>query len=140
MKSSVNEKYLEFIQSNIARMNQNSIQMKAFCIAIVSSILAIFAATLNNGDGNVYFLYVAIVPTMLFWKLDSFSLQQERKFRGLYNDILSCNCDDINEFSISLQKYNNGKFSFWSSFLSKTELWFYMLLIIILVCTIFIAK
>ena len=39
-------KHLEFLQTNIARMNQCSFQMKGWAIAIVSALLAVYAA--NN--------------------------------------------------------------------------------------------
>ena len=54
-------KHLEFIQSNIARMNQCSFQMKGWTITIVSALLAIYVATMdNNQGGNVAFIFVGV--------------------------------------------------------------------------------
>ena len=78
-------KHLEFIQAIINRMNSNSFSIKGWAITIVSALLALYA---NNS--NVAYIFVAIVPSILFWLLDSYYLQQERKFRGLYNDIVNC--------------------------------------------------
>ena len=75
--------HLEFIQNIINRMNSNSFQIKEWMITIVSALLALFA----NSSNEVY-IFVAVVPTFLFWYLDAYYLQQERKFRELYHDIL----------------------------------------------------
>lgn len=75
-------KHLEFIQGVINRMGSNSFQMKGWMITIVSALLALY-----SGSSNKSFLLFAILPTLLFWYLDSYYLQQERKFRGLYNDV-----------------------------------------------------
>ena len=74
-------KHLELIQEVITRMNQNSFQLKGWMITIVSALLALYA-----GSGNVLYIWAALVPTVLFWMLDAYYLQQERKFRGVYNE------------------------------------------------------
>ena len=75
-------KHLEFIQAVITRMNANSFQLKGWSIAIVSALLALYA-----NSNNVIYIFVAIIPTLLFWGLDAYYLQQERKFRGVYNNV-----------------------------------------------------
>ena len=75
-------KHLEFIQTVITRMNQNSFQIKGWMITIVSALLALYASS-----GKQIYILVAIVPTVIFWFLDTYYLQQERKFRGVYNDV-----------------------------------------------------
>jgi hypothetical protein len=77
-----NRKHLEFIQNIITRMNTNSFQIKGMTVTIVSALLAVYAAT-----NNVSFIFIAVVPTIIFWCLDSYYLQQERKFRGVYNNV-----------------------------------------------------
>lgn len=54
-------KHLEFIQSNISRMNQCSFKMKGWMITIDSAFLALFAASIdkNTGSGNTIYLFVA---------------------------------------------------------------------------------
>ena len=80
--SSEEIKHLEFIQGVITRMNSNSFQMKGWMVAIVSALLAIYA-----DKQNPTYALVAILPTLIFWGLDTYYLWQERKFRGLYNDV-----------------------------------------------------
>lgn len=74
--------HFEFIQNVITRMNTNSFQIKGMAVTIVSALLAIYATT-----SNIMFVFLAIAPTILFWFLDSYYLQQERKFRGVYNNV-----------------------------------------------------
>ena len=89
-------KHLEFIQNIITRMNTNSFQIKGWTVTIVSAILAIYAST-----KNYYFVISAIFPTIIFWFLDSYYLMQERKFRGLYNDVAGIS-DNPNDSSVAL--------------------------------------
>ncbi len=75
-------KHLEFIQNVITRMNTNSFQIKGWTVIILSALLAIYASTKND-----YFILASIFPVLVFWFLDTYYLTQERKFRGLYNDV-----------------------------------------------------
>lgn len=79
-------KHLEFIQNVITRMNTNSFQLKGWMVAIVSALLALYA-----NSSNLMFIVIAIVPVLLFWFMDTYYLQQERKFRGVYNDVAGLN-------------------------------------------------
>lgn len=140
-----NIKHLEFIQSNIARMNQNSFQMKGWSITIISALLAIFAASFDkSGSGNVGFLFVAIVPTFIFWVLDSYYLQQERKFRGMYNDVAKLTEEyeriEIKEFEMPLRRYIGHKYNFFCVMWSRTEWPLYCLMIVGLVIAGLILK
>ena len=67
--------YLQFLQENIARMNTNSVNIKTWCITIVSALLAIFSDT-----KNIWFVWISLIPIVLFCILDSLYLQQEHKF------------------------------------------------------------
>lgn len=129
-------KHLEFIQSNIARMNQCSFQMKGWMITVVTALLALYAASIDSktGCGNNIFILVAVAPTVLFWLLDSYYLQQERKFRGIYNDLIDeAKTSEIKEFSMPLGKYCGCKYCFFRILFSKTEWTLYLTIIIGLV-------
>lgn len=128
-------KHLEFIQANITRMNSCSFKMKGWAITIVTALLALYAATINaTSSGNVVFLLVAITPTVLFWVLDSYYLQQERKFRGIYNDVAGLTEEkvkkQISEFEMPLNKYSGGKYYLVKIIFSKTECSLYLSIII----------
>lgn len=107
-------KHLEFIQNIITRMNTNSFQIKGWMITIVSALLAIYA-----DKGNVLFIFVAVAPTLVFWFIDSYYLQQERRFRGLYNDV-RISQTKILVFSMDIEKYKGGIYNFWNNFISIT--------------------
>lgn len=127
--------HLEFIQSNIARMNQCSFQMKGWMITIVSALLALFAASKGvQQAGNVIYLFIAIAPTIIFWLLDSYYLQQERKFRGIYNNVANLTAEKdkivVSEFEMPLNKFNSGEYAFTSALFSKTEWLLYLPIIV----------
>ncbi len=129
-------KHLEFIQSNISRMNQCSFQMKGWMLTIVSALLALYAGSINaeTGNGINMFIYIAIVPTLIFWFLDSFYLQQERKFRGIYNDLINPEKQgQIKPFEMPLNRYDGCKYCFFHIMWSTTEFLLYVPIIVGLV-------
>lgn len=123
-------KHLEFIQNVITRMNTNSFQIKGWSIVIVSALLAIYASTKNS-----YFFLAAVLPTLIFWFLDAYYLNQERKFRGLYNDVADITDEPkkIKLFAMRPDLYIGGKYSYWSAFISTTILKMYLAIIILLI-------
>lgn len=110
-------KHLEFIQSIITRMNSNSFQIKGWSITIVSALLALY-----TNSSIVTYIFISLVPTFLFWFLDAYYLQQERKFRGLYKGVIK---GDISSFEIPLDKYKGGGYKYCCAFWSKTIARFY---------------
>jgi|SRR5215211_5336557 len=76
-------KHLEFIQTIVSRMGNNSFLIKGWSVTLVAAILAL---TANNP--NIYLLAVAIFPALAFWGLDAYYLRQERLFRKLYKDVI----------------------------------------------------
>ncbi len=114
-------KHLEFIQATITRMNQNSFQIKGWMITIVSALLALYA-----NSKNVMYIFIAIVPVIVFWMLDAYYLQQERKFRGIYNDVAGISPEDrnivIRDFEMPIQKYQCGQYCYFNVLISKTIL------------------
>ncbi|MDO6745570.1 hypothetical protein Q4553_13455 [Tenacibaculum soleae] len=119
-------KHLEFIQNIILRMNTNSFNIKGITITIVSALLAISFSEKNN-----QLLIITLFPIIVFWFLDSYYLSIERKFIGLYNDIVKDKKDNIELFKMDISIYKNGRFRFINVLFSKTILGFYFLSIII---------
>lgn len=122
-------KHLEFIQGIVNRMGANSFQMKGWMITIVSALLAFYSST-----GQKSILLFAILPTALFWGLDAYYLQQERKFRGMYNDVakVTDNPPPIKPFAMPLNLYMGGKYSFWDCLTSQTILPLYLFVVVVL--------
>lgn len=122
-------KHLEFIQNVITRMNTNSFLIKGWTVTIVSAILVIYAST-----QNITFILFGLFPTFIFWFLDTYYLTQERKFRGLYNDVaeVSENPKQIKPFEMRPDLYIGGKYSYWNVFWSTTIWKLYLSIIIFL--------
>lgn len=127
-------KHLEFIQDAISRMNSNSFQMKSWVLVIVTALLGSFANT-----GNKNFVLLAIFPTIIFWFLDTYYLQLERKFRGVYNDVagISENPKSVKLFAMPIHLYNEKSHSFWDVFGSFTIMALYLTIIAILLAIYF---
>ena len=128
-------KHLEFIQGVITRMGSNSFQMKGWMITIVSALLAIYAD--NN---NLLYPLLGLLPTVIFWGLDAYYLQQERMFRGLYNNVagISAPAREIKPFEMPLDLYKGGKYSYFNVFKSVSILPLYLPVAIILLLIAFV--
>lgn len=123
-------KHLEFIQNVITRMNTNSFQIKGWAITLVSATIALYASTKND-----CFILVGVFPSLIFWFLDAYYLTQERKFRGLYNDVagVSEKPFDLKPFAMRPDLYIGGKYRYCNVFWSTTIWKLYMPVIIMLI-------
>lgn len=128
-------KHLEFIQAVITRMNANSFQIKGWMITIVSALLALYASS----EANTTYIFVAIMPTVLFWFMDAYYLQQERKFRAVYDDVILEN-STIKLFEMPITNYNGCEYCFCAVFFSKTIFALYGTIIILLLFGGFVLK
>jgi hypothetical protein len=109
-------------------MNANSFQIKGMVVTIVSALIAIYAST-----SNIVFIFLGIIPTILFWFLDSYYLQQERKFRGVYNNVAGLKTDiEIKLYEMPIQKFRGGQYRFHKVFFSKTIVWLYGTIVFLL--------
>ena len=126
-------KHLEFIQAIITRMYTNSFQLKGMAITIYSALLVLYAGKLF---GNIV-LFFATVPMFLFWLLDAYYLQQERKFRGIYNDVAELSSESerisVRLFEMPIQKYKGGKYCYCNVLWSQTMWPLYVLMIVLAV-------
>ncbi|MDE0122654.1 MAG: hypothetical protein OXS33_13155 [bacterium] len=74
--------HLGMIQGVVNRLAQSSFLLKGWSVVLVSALLA-FAA--NSSEELV--LYIALLPSVVFWALDGYFLWQERLFRALYDHV-----------------------------------------------------
>lgn len=114
-------KFLEMIQNLITRMSTNSFMLKGWAVTLVAGTFA-----LSNIESNNLLFLIAYVPIILFWFLDSYYLQLERKYREFYNEIVEMENDKVNFKIIVLQSKNESKTLFYQCFLSCTEIGFYL--------------
>lgn len=119
-------KHLEFVQNVVTRMNSNSFQIKNWSITVFTALFALYGSNTNS-----FFLFIATLPTLGFWMLDAYYLQQERKFRGIYEDVaqLSDKPKGNRLFQMDPSLYIEAKYSYKSSLFSKTELKLYLPLV-----------
>lgn len=75
--------HLNILQSVIQRMASNSSSSKAWCISLVSAILVVVA-----DKGKPQFVWIALMPSVLFLCLDAYYLALERGFRNAYNNFI----------------------------------------------------
>jgi len=131
--------HLEFIQNVITRMNTNSFQIKGIAITIVSALLAVYAST-----PKIMLIFIGIPPTILFWFLDSYYLQQERKFRGVYNDAAGISDKvKVNLYEMPIKEYTKNidkKYKYCNVFFSKTIFPLYFSIMIFLLLLGFFLK
>ena len=71
--------YISLLQDNINRMASNCSNCKTWLITLVA---AIFAISASKGDIITY-IWMAYIPTGLFYFLDCFYLGEERRFRSV---------------------------------------------------------
>jgi len=128
-------KFLEMIQSVITRMASNSFMLKGWAVTLVAGTFVLSAREANN-----LFFLIAYVPILVFWFLDSYYLQLERKYRILYNKVTDQNLDEI-DFKLSVGKSKaEDKTCFFQSLMSPTELWFYFPTAILVAIVIIISQ
>ncbi len=130
--------HLNMIQGVINRMANNSFLLKGWSITIISALFA-----LATQDKEQPFLYLAILPCLMFWGLDGYFLWQERMYRKLYQVVADKDEKNI-DFSMNATTYKEEIDNWFRVVLSKTLLVFhgtilaiiilYILFILILKC------
>jgi hypothetical protein len=79
-------------------------------------------------------MLVGVFALILFWLMDGYCLTQERKFRGLYNDIAGIleKPRMLKPFEMNPNLYQHGYYSFWRVLWTKTIWVIYWLIIFLL--------
>ncbi|SEA62941.1 hypothetical protein SAMN04515680_0970 [Leifsonia sp. 21MFCrub1.1] len=95
-------KHLEFLQATIARQASHSFAAKGWSLTVAAVIYGYTAANLSW-----WMALIALVPPVMFAKLDLFFLRQERLFRALYDDVRAPN-SAVPIFEMSTLRYQNS--------------------------------
>lgn len=127
-------KHLEFIQSNVTRLSDKSVQIKTFAITLTAGLLAVYAS-----DPKLFLLYVTAMQILFFWFLGGYYLLQERKFRDLYDDII-VQPNSIVLYSIPIKDYRKGVINLLGCIFSITNIVFFGSMFLIIVSVIIILK
>lgn len=128
-------KFLEIIQNIITRMSSNCFMLKGWTVTLVAGVFA-----LSSKESNSMFFLIAYVPVILFWFLDSYYLQLERKYRKLYNIIIQKDYSEIDFNIVILPSSFTDKTYFVQSLLSCTEIGFYLPTALLIVVVILISS
>ena len=83
VESSAGHKYLDILQDVIKRMANNSSSCKSLCITLVSAI----AVVITNKVKSSY-VWITLIPVVLFCFLDAYYLGLEQGFRATYNEFV----------------------------------------------------
>ena len=128
-------KHLEFIQNAITRMANNSFMFKGWAITLVVAII-----TCSGTLEQPFISFASFLPIILFWLLDSYFLQNERKYRSLFNQVIT-DKQNISCFSMQMPKSTKtDKTLFVQAMMSKTILWFYLILSIATIIAFLLIK
>lgn len=123
-------KHLEMIENIIQRMANNSFLLKGWSISLIVAIFVLSDTQMNQR----YFLF-CYVPVILFWALDSYYLQMERKYITLYNKIRVSN--ELVDFDLSIKditydNIKNSSLKYVNCLFSVSEWLFYCPIAIVL--------
>lgn len=125
--------HLEIIQAVINRLSHNSFLLKGWTVVLVSAMFALAAK-----DTNILFVYLAYFPSISFWGLDAYFLQQERLYRKLYDLVRTLSEDKI-DFSMDVSIVSDEVDPWISVVFSKTLIAFHGTLVLSIIITTFIC-
>ncbi|MCX7998696.1 MAG: hypothetical protein N3A69_07055 [Leptospiraceae bacterium] len=125
--------HLNILQSIIQRMANASLSSKTWAITIVSGILAILLE-----KEKLEFVYLAIIPNLLFGFLDAYYLTQEKRFRESFNQFIQkLNYKEITFLDLQIVPMKEKFFTtFFRAIFSWSVFPFYFTLLVM----IFLAK
>ena len=109
-------KHLEMLQNIIDRMADNSFSLKGWSVVLVSALFALAAS-----GSNTHFVYLAYLPSIMFWILDGYFLWQERLFRKLYDRVRTASESEI-DFSMDTSSVRGEVSSWIGTMFSRTLL------------------
>ena len=127
------------IEAIIERMAKNSFQLKGWSMTLIALVGAISA---QGSDKR--FILLAFIPVLGFWILDSFYLQQERKYKQLYKNVAEQDESQI-DFNLDADKATGtaeemARLCFCKCLFSITELCFYPLIAVALIILVIVLK
>ncbi len=112
-------KHLELIQNAINRLANSSFFLKGWTVIFVAAVLG-FATK----DSKPMYVWLAAIPTVSFWVLDGFYLNQEKRFRRLYDAVVTsfstpgALCASCPVTTITMSELEIKRFAFFNQTLS----------------------
>lgn len=125
--------HLEMIQGVVNRFSHNSFLLKGWTVVLVSAMFALAAR-----DTNPWFVYLAYLPGAAFWCLDAYYLNQERRFRALYDHVRVLPDSRI-DYSMDVKQAEVSALTWGSALVSKTLLAFHGAVLATIVFVMFLT-
>jgi hypothetical protein len=114
-------KEIELIQGIIRRMANDSFLIKGWALTLVIASLLLKVPR--------YEAWIAFIPLLMFWFLDSYFLWQERLYRALYDWVVSNRLTTNDHlFDLTTKRFEKSVDSKYRTMLSMTIVWFYGLI------------
>lgn len=112
-------------------------------VAWSMTLIALVGAISAQGSDK-RFILLAFIPILGFWILDSFYLQQERKYKQLYKNVAEQDESQI-DFNLDADKATGtaeemARLCFCKCLFSITELCFYPLIAVALIILVIVLK
>ena len=121
------------IQNTITRMANNSFLLKGWAVTLLAGIFAL----VWEKDGLLHYL-LAYIPVFMFWFLDAYYLQQERLYRGLYDEVRQSGTNILFSMSPPSTSTKNS-YCYINVLFSKTEVGFYVPLIVLITVVLIVT-
>ena len=131
--------YISLLQENINRMASNCTNCKTWLITIVSALCALQLAN----DSIKGYLWIALIPTALFFVLDAYYLGQEKRFRDIEADFvekIKTGVDLMPELYTFRQSGERTCRYFWKGFFSPSTWVMYATVAAIIILIFFILR
>ena len=116
-------KHIDLLQAVISRMATNSFLLRGWTVTLLAALFALAAK-----DANRTFVAIAYFPAITFWILDAYYVSLERRFRRLYERVVSR--DGIKPYFMTPGKEEADNWI--RAFFSTTMLLFHFLLILVI--------
>lgn len=115
-------KELDMIQSCINRMAHNSFQIKGWAVTVNLAFVA-----LAQKIDSLYVCIIVLVSIFVFWSLDAFFLQTEKKYRKMYEQVRKDRLtgQDNDKYKLDPTLYNTKVPDLCKVMMSDTLAWFY---------------
>jgi hypothetical protein len=114
-------KHLEFIQDIVDRHARTSFLLKGWSVTVVAAIFVLA----SRGADPIILMAAGLIPSVAFWGLDAFYLQQERMYRAFYDAVRKSKSDPSDRFRLDASSHRARVASWWSTMRAVSVFWFH---------------
>ena len=116
-------KHLEFVQAAITRMANNSFLLKGWTVTLTAAVIGLVAK-----ETKPELVLIAFVPALAFWGLDAYYLTLERRFRKLYEELISPH-GKVAAYAMNPQPYKKKAPSVLRTMFAGAVIWLHMVVL-----------